>query len=228
MIELHNVTKYYHYGKSGEVAALRGIDLSVNRGEMTAIVGPSGAGKSTLLHVLGGMCRIDGGSYLFEGTCVSSLGDRALSKLRNERIGIVMQEFALVEEYSVLENTLLPLYFRRRAQNKRNAALDALEQTGVAHLQKKNVSELSGGERQRVAIARCLCQHPDVILADEPTGQLDSENSKKIMDIFSQLNRSGMTIVIVTHDKTVADACSHTISMRDGRTEHDERYPASC
>lgn len=223
MIELINVSKSYHYGRSKETAALRDVSLTIERGEMTAIVGPSGAGKSTLLSVIGGLCRIQSGKYLFEGTDVSSFCERQRSRFRNEKIGIVMQSFALVDEYSVLENVMLPLYFRRGEKNKRQSAAAALAQTGISHLQDKCVGELSGGERQRCAIARCLCQRPDVILADEPTGQLDSANSEKIMGIFSELNRAGMTVVVVTHDEGLARQCSRMITLKDGRIENDRR-----
>lgn len=223
MIELQNVSKSYNYKKSNETAALKSVNLSVEKGEMTAIVGPSGAGKSTLLHVIGGFCNIQSGKYFFDGTDVAALSESKRSRFRNEKIGIVMQGFALIEEYTVLENVMIPLYFRGGVKNKKALALAAIEKTGIAHLKNKLVSSLSGGEKQRCAIARCLCQNPAVILADEPTGQLDSANSEKIMGIFSELNQGGMTVIIVTHDGKVADKCRRIITLKDGRIEDDRK-----
>ena len=202
MIELKNVSKCYSYGKSGETMALKNIDLMIKKGEMVAIIGPSGAGKSTLLHVFGALSKFDG-EYFFEGENVALLSERKRAKFRNEKIGIVMQNFALVDEYSVFENVQIPLFFRRGMGNKKEAVLAAIEQVGISHLKNKRVSLLSGGERQRVAIARCLCQNPCVILADEPTGQLDSENSGKIMELFQ--NR-----------------CRRIVKIKDGRIDDDK------
>lgn len=223
MIELKSISKSYSYGKSNATTALKNIDLIIQKGEMVAVIGPSGAGKSTLLHILGGLCKFDSGEYLFEGINVAQFSESKRAYFRNEKIGIVMQDFALVEEYTVLENVMIPLYFRRGAKNKNQSALSAIEQVGISHLKNKRVSLLSGGERQRCAIARCLSQNPSVILADEPTGQLDSENSKKIMELFQKLNESGLTIIIVTHDENVAKSCKRIVALKDGSIENDLR-----
>lgn len=216
MIKLENLSKNYNGGKANEVKALKNINLSIQKGEMLAIVGASGAGKSTLLHILGGLSNITSGKYLFNGNDIGVLSESAKSKFRNQKIGIVMQSFALIDEYTVLQNVCIPLYFRKGVKDKQALALNAIQKVGISHLKDKVVSELSGGEKQRCAIARCLCQNPEVILADEPTGQLDSENAKKILDILCGLNEMGITVIIVTHDEKTANRCKRIITLSDG------------
>lgn len=221
MIRLKNVTKYYNENKTNQTVGVRDVTLAIEPGEMIAVTGPSGAGKSTLLHIIAGLSAVREGSYLFDGRDIFSLSDSERSALRNDQIGLIRQDFALIDEYSVADNVLIPLYFNRREKATKEKALAALEQVGIAHLAKKRASELSGGEKQRCAIARCLCQKPQVILADEPTGQLDSANAKKIIELLFELNRSGITVLLVTHDEALAAECPRVLSMRDGRIERD-------
>lgn len=221
MIELKDISKSYNYNKSNETVALRSVNLKIDKGEMVAVVGPSGAGKSTLLHVIGALCTIQSGSYTFDGEDVSAMSENKRSRFRNEKIGIVMQNFALVEEYTVADNVAIPLYFRKGVKNRRQLVADAMQKTGIYELKNKYAYQLSGGEKQRCAISRCLCQNPQVILADEPTGQLDSANAANIMDIFEQLNNEGMTVIVVTHDENVANRCKRIVHIKDGQVLSD-------
>jgi len=220
MIRLENICKYYNYEKPNQTIGVENVSLSIQRGEMVAIMGPSGSGKTTLLNVLRGGNPPQNGTYYYDNVNVYSLSERERSKLRNEQIGIIMQDFALVEEYSVLENILIPFCFRKGTRiNKKELnkkVVDALKKVGIEKLKDKLVSELSGGEQQRVAIARVLCQETKVILADEPTGALDETNSENIMTIFKNLNKEGITIIIVTHDETIAKSCNRIINIIDG------------
>lgn len=218
MIRLENICKYYNYGKSNQTIGVENISLTIQKGEMVAIMGPSGSGKSTLLKILCGGNIPQKGNYFYNDVNVYSLNEKERSKLRNEQIGIIMQDFALVEEYSVLENVLIPFSFRKKLSKKHltNKALEALKEVGIEELKNKLVSELSGGEKQRVAIARILCQETKVILADEPTGALDKTNSTNIMNIFKDLNKKGITIIIVTHDENIARYCNRIINILDG------------
>lgn len=217
MIELCNICKSYNYKKPNETVALRNVSLTVSEGEMIAITGASGAGKSTLLHIIGGLCNFESGKYIFNGADVGDFSETERSRHRNINIGIIMQDFALIDDYTVIENVCIPLSFRRGVKNKTQTARYALERVGITHLATKRVSDISGGEKQRCAIARCICQSPKVILADEPTGQLDTDNSKKIMDLLCRLNAEGITVIVVTHDKDVASACKHIVTLRDGQ-----------
>lgn len=223
MIKLENVYKTYNNGKTNEVKAIKNLSLTIEKGELVAIAGPSGAGKSTLLHVLGGLCNLNDGKYYFNQSEVNVFSEGEKSKFRNKNIGIVMQNFALIEEYSVTENVSLPLHFRKGVKNKKEEALSAIQKVGVFHLKDKPVSELSGGEKQRVAIARCLCQAPEVILADEPTGQLDCDNAKKIIDLLLDLNKTGLTVIVVTHDKEIASRFNRIITIKDGEIVSDTK-----
>ena len=218
MIEIKNLTKTYNYKKSNAFTALTDVSLTVEDGEMLAIIGKSGAGKSTLLHIIGCIDTFEKGEYTIDGVDVHKLSDKKLANIRNEKVGIVMQDFALVEEYSVIENVKIPLYFAKHRKGSANAAaLDALEKVGMRELAKKPVNKLSGGQKQRVAIARAIVNDPSFILADEPTGALDTKTSAEIMELFKSLNDEGKTVIIITHDPNVAESCKRKIEISDGK-----------
>lgn len=218
MIKIENLTKTYNYKKSNAFTALTDVSLTINDGEMVAIIGKSGAGKSTLLHIIGCIDTFESGTYQIDDIDVHKLSDKKLAKIRNEKVGIVMQDFALVEEYTVIENVKIPLYFGKKQKGKlKDLALDALEKTGIRELANKPVNKLSGGQKQRVAIARAIVNSPSFILADEPTGALDTKTSAEIMDLFKSLNSEGKTVIIITHDMGVADACKRKIEISDGK-----------
>ena len=218
MLKIKNLTKTYNYKKPNAFTALKDVSLEVEDGEMLAIIGKSGAGKSTLLHIIGCIDKFEKGSYTIDGTDVHSLSDNKLAKIRNEKVGIVMQDFALIDEYSVIENVMIPLNFSKKKLGKpKELAMKALEKVGIANLAKKPVSKLSGGQKQRVAIARAIVNDPSFILADEPTGALDTKTSSEIMELFTELNKSGKTVIIITHDLTVADKCKRKVEISDGR-----------
>ena len=218
MLKIENLTKTYNYKKSNAFTALKDVSLEVEDGEMLAIIGKSGAGKSTLLHIIGCIDKFEKGSYIIDGTDVHSLSDNKLAKIRTEKVGIVMQDFALIDEYSVIENVMIPLNFSKKKLGKpKELAMKALERVGIANLAKKPVSKLSGGQKQRVAIARAIVNDPSFILADEPTGALDTKTSSEIMELFTELNKSGKTVIIITHDLTVADKCKRKVEISDGR-----------
>lgn len=221
MIEMKNLGKTYG-SKENATVALDHINLAIGQGEFVAIMGKSGAGKSTLLHILGGLDTFDSGEYRLMGKSVGTLKDKSLSRLRNETIGFVMQDFALISEKTVLFNTMLPLFFDKTPWSKMKAqGLAALERVGIQELAKKRVNQLSGGQKQRVAIARAIVKKPPLLLADEPTGSLDSETGKSIMEILTALNGQGTTIVLVTHDEDVAACCKRKIFLSDGKIVQD-------
>lgn len=221
MIEMKNLGKTYG-NKENATVALDHINLTIKQGEFAAIMGKSGAGKSTLLHILGGLDTFDSGEYRLMGKSVGTLKDKSLSRLRNETIGFVMQDFALISEKTVLFNTMLPLFFDKTPwSNMKAQGLAALERVGIQELAKKRVNQLSGGQKQRVAIARAIVKNPPLLLADEPTGSLDSETGKSIMEILTALNGQGTTIVLVTHDEDVAACCKRKIVLSDGRVVQD-------
>ena len=221
MIEMKNLEKTYG-NKENSTVALDHVNLTIKQGEFVAIMGKSGAGKSTLLHILGGLDTFDSGEYRLMGKSVGTLKDKSLSQLRNETIGFVMQDFALISEKTVLFNTMLPLFFDRTPwSNMKAQGLAALERVGIQELAKKRVNQLSGGQKQRVAIARAIVKNPPLLLADEPTGSLDSETGKSIMEILTALNGQGTTIVLVTHDEDVAACCKRKIFLSDGKVVQD-------
>lgn len=215
MIELDNITKVYKMGET-EVVALNGVDLRIEQGEMISIIGSSGSGKSTLMNIMGCLDKPTSGQYRLEEIEVSKLSDNKLAEIRNKKIGFVFQSFNLLPRTTALANVELPLIYGG-AGNRRQRVLQALESVGLAHRSHHKPSELAGGEQQRVAIARALINNPALILADEPTGNLDTQTSREIMLIFQKLNEQGMTIVLVTHERDITAYTQRTIEMRDGK-----------
>lgn len=220
IIELSNIRKSYWTGKT-EFPALRDLSLTVEKGEMVSVMGASGSGKTTLLNILGLIDRFDSGRYLFLGKDVSRLRDSEAAALRNQEIGFVFQDFCLIPDENALYNVKVPLYFDKTPRKQmKEKALSALRRTGLPEEQfHKPVKYLSGGQKQRVAIARAIVQAPSLLLADEPSGALDSESMAGIMALFRELNETGITVVVVTHDKTVSGFCGREIRIRDGKAE---------
>ena len=221
MIQLEHIAKIYRMGKV-EVPALRGIDLTINQGEMVALVGVSGSGKSTLMNIIGFLDKPTAGKYMLEGTDVSRLDDNTLAELRNKKIGFVFQTFNLLPRASALSNVELPLIYSGGGQ-RRKRSMEALERVGLGARANHKPTELSGGEQQRVAIARALVNKPSLILADEPTGNLDSSATTEITRIFSQLHQEGITVILVTHEMDVARQTQRIIRLLDGRIISDEK-----
>lgn len=216
IIELKDVAKSYFLPKV-TIEVLRGIDMEVERGDFVAIMGPSGSGKSTLLNIIGCLDRPTSGAYLFEGIDVNSKTDSELAEIRNREIGFVFQSFNLLPRFPAWKNVELPLLYAGVPQKERKErALLLLEKVGLAGRAGHNPSELSGGEQQRVAIARALVNGPSIILADEPTGNLDSKAGLEIMDIFKGLNKEGSTIIMVTHERHISEATKRVVNIRDG------------
>jgi putative ABC transport system ATP-binding protein len=227
VIFLDAVHKIY---KSGEVDvhAVRGVSLSIAKGEFVAIMGASGSGKSTLMNMLGCLDRPTKGRYLLDGTAVSELNRKQLSVLRNHKLGFVFQSFNLLARTTALENVELPMFYSNKflsLREQKEGALKALEKVGLTDRASHHPSQLSGGQQQRVALARALVNEPEVILADEPTGNLDSRTSIEIMGVFQALNAAGITIVMVTHELDIASFCKRIIIMRDGEILSDEPNP---
>ena len=217
IVEAQGLAKTYSMG-ANQVEALRGVDLDVRRGEFVAISGPSGSGKSTLLHLLGCLDRPSGGTYRLAGQDVSFLPDRELSLIRATKIGFVFQTFNLLPQCTVMENVTMPFLYRMAPDGDkvRQKAATAIERVGLARRKTHRPSELSGGEMQRVAIARALVIDPLIVLADEPTGNLDTNTGQEILSVFAELNEQGVTIVIVTHDEYVTSRCHRVVRLSDG------------
>ena len=222
LISISNLRKIYSMGEI-EVRALDGVDLEVDAGDYLAIMGPSGSGKSTLMNLIGCLDTPTSGEYILNGHAVSRLDDSELALIRNSEIGFVFQTFNLLSRATALANVELPLiYARMPSAKRRQRALEALERVGLADRVKHQPNELSGGQRQRVAVARAVVNRPSILLADEPTGNLDSRTSEEIMALFDELNESGNTIVLVTHEEDIADNASRTVRLLDGRVVMDE------
>lgn len=221
MVELDRIRREYRVGGQ-TVHALDGVSLHVPSGQFVAIVGPSGSGKSTLLNILGCLDRPDSGHYLLDGTDVSTFDDEQASDFRNRRIGFVFQSFHLLPRLTVLENVLLPQRFARIADEGRHArALDLLQRMGLGERLEHRPNQLSGGQMQRVAIARALLMQPALLLADEPTGNLDSKSARDVLALIDEVHHGGQTVVMVTHDNDVAAHAERQVHLRDGRIEHD-------
>lgn len=226
ILEAKGLAKAYSMGH-GTVHALRSVDLQIKKGECVAIMGPSGSGKSTLMHLLGCLDRPSQGHYILHGQDVSQLDDKALSLIRAIHIGFVFQSFNLIPQLSVFENVEVPFMYRHEpVPNSEKMVNNAIERVGLAHRAFHLPTELSGGEMQRVAIARALAIDPWLILADEPTGNLDSNTGKTILKLFQELNRQGVTILLVTHDEHVAKHCPRVIRMKDGGIVADQTWEA--
>lgn len=218
MIKLVKINKIYNKGKDNEFYALKDVTLNIDEGELVAITGKSGAGKSTLLHTLACIDGYDSGEYYLDDMLIKHVSDRKASKIRNEHIGIVMQDYALIEDISAINNVMIPLDFsRKKVKDAHKRALETLDMVGIGEMYKKQVRKMSGGQKQRVAIARAIVNNPKILLADEPTGALDNENSDEIMKIFSDLNKRGITVIIVTHDMNLAKQCKRIIEISDGK-----------
>src|SRR5438552_14738407 len=225
VVQLRGVTKTYRMGKDNVVNALQGVDLDIHEGEFVAIMGPSGSGKSTLMNVVGCLDVSDTGEYILAGENVGKLSDDQLAAIRNKHIGFVFQTFNLLPRLNAIENVELPLVYGGSSRGRAQRAKDALTAVGLGERMHHKPSELSGGQQQRVAIARALLNDPAIILADEPTGNLDSRSTAEILAIFQKLNDEGKTVVMVTHEPDVAEHCKRIVRMRDGVVSGDEHVP---
>lgn len=223
--ELSHISKMYGTGDTA-VAALDDLTLRVQRGEYLAVMGTSGSGKSTAMNILGCLDRPSSGSYRLNGTAVQDLSDDALADLRNRELGFVFQQFHLLAEMSALDNVILPMiYAGLSAEERRQRAITALERVGLAQRLHNKPNQLSGGQQQRVAVARAIINQPGLLLADEPTGALDSRTTAEVLDLFGELHRQGMTILIVTHEQEVAERASRLVQFHDGRLLSDSANP---
>ncbi|MBE5926457.1 MAG: ABC transporter ATP-binding protein [Lachnospiraceae bacterium] len=216
-ILIKDLKKIYNPKKSNEFVALKGINVEIKKGELVAIIGKSGSGKSTLLNIIAGISGYSSGSYKVGDKEIGDMNDKQIAGFRNKDVGLVMQDFALIENYTIMENVMLPMIISKEKHSLTvRKAEEAIKSVDLYNIKNKKVNELSGGQKQRVAIARAIINEPQILLADEPTGALDSKTSKEIMDIFVKLNKEGKTVLIVTHDEEVANNCSRIITISDG------------
>ena len=224
LIELRDVYKIYSEGLESEVRALDGISLTIDHGEFVAVVGQSGCGKSTLMNVLGCLDIPTRGTYLLDGTDVQDLSDGQLSRIRNQEIGFIFQQYNLIQTLTVQENVELPLIYRGIDPiDRKELALEALERVGLADRRRHYPTQMSGGQQQRVAIARAISTHPPVIMADEPTGALDSRTGQQVLKFLQQLNKEGSTIILITHDNGIAATAPRMVRLSDGKVISDQR-----
>lgn len=223
MLQLNNIHKSYLTGNNS-LHVLKGIDLKIETGELVSIMGSSGSGKSTLLNILGMLDNYDEGEYYLDGTLIKNLSETQAAAYRNQFLGFVFQSFNLISFKNAMENVALPLYYKKVPRKKRNQlALEYLDKVGLADWADHRPNQLSGGQKQRVAIARALISDPAVILADEPTGALDSTTSYEVMDVLQQINKEGKTVIIVTHEEDISQMTQRIIRLKDGRIEKEER-----
>lgn len=221
LIHIENMKKIYNPGEN-EVRALDGIDLDIEKGDLVAIVGHSGSGKSTLMNMLGCLDTPTSGKYVLDGQDVASMTDNQLADVRNKEIGFIFQGFNLISNLDAVENVELPLVYRGVSKNERKQlAMEALKSVGLEDRMKHKPNEMSGGQQQRVAVARAVAAKPPIILADEPTGNLDTKSTQEIMEILKELHRSGRTVIIITHDEEIASQAHRVIRILDGRIEED-------
>lgn len=222
IIRLEEISKVYGRGET-EVYALKQVNLVIEKGEYCAIMGASGSGKSTMMNIIGCLDRPTSGEYYLDNVAVAGLNDKELAKVRNQKLGFVFQQFHLLPQLSALENVMLPMiYANVTAAERRDRAVEALEKVGLGHRMQNRPNQLSGGQQQRVAIARAIVNRPVLILADEPTGALDTQTTQEVMDIFTELNNSGITLVIVTHEPEVAQLTRRVVWFRDGQILNDQ------
>ncbi len=222
LIEMKQIYKVYHPGEENEVRALNGVSLSVNQGEFLAVLGTSGSGKSTMMNILGCLDVPTAGEYLLGGTNVKDLSDNQLARVRSRAIGFIFQGYNLIKDLTAVENVELPLIYRNLGRFKRRQlAIEALVAVGLEKRMHHRPSEMSGGQQQRVAIARAISTAPPIVMADEPTGNLDTQSSIEIMELLSQLNKKGTTVILITHDVETADYAHRIIELRDGKIIRD-------
>jgi putative ABC transport system ATP-binding protein len=222
LIQLQDVYKIYGEGLESEVRALDGVSLEITEGEFVAVVGQSGSGKSTMMNVLGCLDIPTRGTYLLDGTDVRELTDKELSHIRNKKIGFIFQQYNLIQSLTVVENVELPLIYQGiGAEQRRELAMEALERVGLAGRSKHKPTQMSGGQQQRVAIARAIATKPPIIMADEPTGALDSHTGREVLEFLQQLNREGSTVILITHDNGIAATARRIVRLADGKIVED-------
>ncbi len=222
LVELRDIYKIYGEGLESEVRALDGVSLTIGKGEFVAVVGQSGSGKSTMMNVLGCLDIPTYGEYLLDGTNVQDLSDKALSRIRNKQIGFIFQQYNLIQSLTVLENVELPLIYQGIDPiDRRDMAMEALERVGLAGRTKHHPTEMSGGQQQRVAIARAIATHPPIIMADEPTGALDSRTGLEVLEFLRVLNKEGSTVILITHDNGIAATARRVVRLSDGKVVED-------